>query len=228
MPRTDVATDSSHIKIRVIQDGDQFHASIENVFVASSSTVIGLIPPLIQVLDDAVVEHLTTLRAVHAGTVLWNERALLLPGATHAGKSSLVAELLRRGATYFSDEFALIDPEGFVHPYPRPLLLRNGRPAQSPVLPGEFNAPVGDAPARVGWILALEYQPDYNWSVDLVPQSEAVITLLKNTPHFLKESPDMVSTFQRAVEGAACYAGRRADAVPAVDQILRLIANLAG
>ena len=48
-----------------------------------------------------MIERLTTLRALHAGAVVWNQRALLLPGATHAGKSSLVAELLRRGATYF-------------------------------------------------------------------------------------------------------------------------------
>ena len=109
--------------IRLDRVADQFQLSVDGVVVASAGRAISLVPDLIRALDDAVVQRLTTLRAVHAGAVLWGERALLLPGVTHAGKSSLVAELLRRGATYFSDEYALIDSEGRVHPYPRPLLL---------------------------------------------------------------------------------------------------------
>src|ERR1051326_5441095 len=42
---------------------------------------------------------------VHAGVVGWQGRALLLPGRTMAGKSSLVAALVRAGASYYSDEF---------------------------------------------------------------------------------------------------------------------------
>jgi hypothetical protein len=168
---------------------------------------------------------LTAMRAVHAGAVLWGERALLLPGITHAGKSSLVAELLRRGAIYFSDEYALIDSEGRVYPYPRPLLLRNGSAEQSPVLPAECNARTGDAPAPVGWILSLEYQPESTWSVAAVSQSEALLILLRNTPHVLSESPDMVAVFQRAVSAATCYAGCRPNSDEAVSQILRLVGS---
>ncbi|MGD0445052.1 MAG: hypothetical protein ABSA39_14050 [Edaphobacter sp.] len=180
-------------------------------------------PDLIRVLDDAVVQRLTSLRAVHAGAVVWGERVLLLPGITHAGKSSLVAEMLRRGATYFSDEYALIDTEGLVHPYPRPLLLRNGNPEQVPMLATEYNASVGGAPAPVGWILSLEYEPECTWSVAPVPQSEALLILLRNTPHVLAESPDLVPVFERAVAGATCYAGHRPDADEAVSRILQLI-----
>ncbi|HTZ88733.1 MAG TPA: hypothetical protein VMA71_00250 [Alloacidobacterium sp.] len=192
--------------------------------MASASKVIQLVPDIIRALDETVIRSLTALRAVHAGAVLWDGKALLLPGATHAGKSSLVAELLRRGATYFSDEYALIDSEGRVHPYPRPLLLRNGCPEQLPVLAAECNAPVGTAPAPVGWILALEYRPASPWSVATVSQSEALLTLLRNTPHVLAESPEMVAVFQRAVATAHCYSGSRSDAAHTVDQILQLIA----
>jgi hypothetical protein len=150
----------------------------------------------------------------------------LLPGATHAGKSSLVAELLRRGATYFSDEYALIDAEGRVHPYPRPLLIRNGSPDQSPMHPDEYNASVGDAAAPIGWILSLEYLPACSWSIAPVSQSEALLNLLRNTPHVLAESPDMVQVFQRAVAGAACYVGQRPEAAHAVDKILQLIGDV--
>ncbi|MGA8731964.1 MAG: hypothetical protein WB608_24615 [Terracidiphilus sp.] len=223
LPRMDIAADVPHIVVRVTEVDGQFQVFVGDQVVASASSAIGMVPPLIKVLDDAVIERLTMLRAIHAGAVVWNQRALLLPGATHAGKSSLVAELLRRGATYFSDEFALIDAQGFVHPYPRPLLLRNGRPIQSPVLPQEFNVPVGDAPAPVGWIFSLEYVPGTTWNVSSLPHGEAVLTLLKNTPHYLAELPDLVEVFQSAVAGAICFSGQRDEAVPAVDHILQLV-----
>src|SRR5579859_652581 len=37
---------------------------------------------------------------IHAGAVGWRERAIVLPGASGAGKSSLVAELVNAGALY--------------------------------------------------------------------------------------------------------------------------------
>src|SRR5262249_57961124 len=50
--------------------------------------------------------------------------AIVVPGRSHTGKSTLVAELVRRGATYWSDEFAVLDDAGRVHPYRRPLVPR--------------------------------------------------------------------------------------------------------
>ena len=52
---------------------------------------------------------------VHSGVVGWKNQAILFPGLTFTGKSSLVAELVRAGATYYSDEFAVVDSNGWVH-----------------------------------------------------------------------------------------------------------------
>jgi len=223
LPRLVGVAGKPDIFIRLDRVADQSQLSVDGAVVASSGRTISLVSDLIRALDDAVIKSLTALRAVHAGAVLLGERALLLPGITHAGKSSLVAELLRRGATYFSDEYALIDSEGHVHPYPRPLLLRNASSEQSPVLPAECNARTGNSSAPVGWILSLEYRPEGAWSVEAVPQSEALLILLRNTPHILAETRDMVEIFQRAVAGAACYSGRRSEAAEAVGQILQLL-----
>src|SRR6266571_635115 len=61
---------------------------------------------------------------VHAGVVEWRGRAIVIPGKTFTGKSSLTAAFVRAGARYLSDEYALIDAEGRVRPYPKPLSLR--------------------------------------------------------------------------------------------------------
>jgi hypothetical protein len=211
------------IVIRIAGSADQFQLIVDDTVVTSSVRPIDLVPDLIRVVDEAVIQRLTSLHAVHAGAVLWDGRVLLLPGSTHAGKSSLVAELLRRGATYFSDEYALIDAEGRAHPYPRPLLVRNGSPVQIPVLPEECNAQVGDSAAPIGWILALRYVPDRPWSVSAIPQSEALVVLLQNTPHLLAEAPEMLQSFQRAVAGTTGFIGSQPNAVQAVDEILKII-----
>src|SRR3954452_18154719 len=81
------------------------------------------------VLDAALRAHIA-LRApdvtfVHAGAVAQDGRAIVLPGPAFSGKSALVAELVRAGATYYSDEYAVLDDQGLVHPYSRRLSIRD-------------------------------------------------------------------------------------------------------
>jgi serine kinase of HPr protein (carbohydrate metabolism regulator) len=85
---------------------------------------------------------------VHAGVVAWRGRAVLIPGASNAGKSTLVAELVRRGATYYSDEYAAIDAAGRVHPYAR----RTGAPRH---LIGTADLP----PIGAAVVIATQYAP---------------------------------------------------------------------
>ena len=61
---------------------------------------------------------------VHAGVVGWQGKAIVMPGRSHVGKTTLVSALIRAGATYYSDDMAIFDPQGRVHPYPVPLSVR--------------------------------------------------------------------------------------------------------
>ena len=68
---------------------------------------------------------------VHAGVVGWRGRAIVIPGRTMSGKTTLVRALVRAGATYYSDEYAVLDERGRVHPYLKPMSMRengDGRP----------------------------------------------------------------------------------------------------
>lgn len=63
---------------------------------------------------------------IHAAVLERGGRALILPGVTGAGKSTLCAGLAHRGWRLFSDEFALIRPgDGALDPWPRPISLKN-------------------------------------------------------------------------------------------------------
>jgi len=63
---------------------------------------------------------------LHAGTVAFGDRAMILPGTPGSGKSTLSAALSLRGARLLSDEFGLVRPElGDLVPMPRGIPLKN-------------------------------------------------------------------------------------------------------
>lgn len=224
LPRSQSFAAAPDICVWVEERQGEFRVLINHEFHTAAHTIHDAALAAVKALDHAVVHRLRTLRAVHAGAVLIDDKALILPGSTHAGKSSLVAELLRRGASHLSDEYALIDRRGCVLAYPRPLLLRNGGARQALTLPGELNASftVG-RPVPVGWIFSTSYVPGAAWSVREISQGEAVMLLLRNTPHEMAQVPEILDVFRRLAAGAVHYEGTRGDAAEAAEKILDFV-----
>jgi hypothetical protein len=109
---------------------------------------------------------------VHAGVVGWRGVAILVPGPSHSGKSTLVAELVRAGADYYSDEYAVVDSDGLVHPYARPIALRP-RSERIPRKPG-------GEPLAVGLIVATAYRKDAVWAPAILKGARGVLPILDN------------------------------------------------
>src|SRR5260370_20995260 len=94
-----------------------------------------------------VAEYAPRRVFVHAGVVGWKNRAILIPGLSHSGKTTLVDQLIRAGATYYSDEYAVLDERGRVHPYARALGMRSRDSGESKkVRAEEIDALVGSKP----------------------------------------------------------------------------------
>ncbi|MGH7394773.1 MAG: hypothetical protein ACREJF_04145, partial [Candidatus Methylomirabilales bacterium] len=116
---------------------------------------------------------------VHAGVVGWRGRAIVLPGRTHSGKTTLVAALVRAGATYYSDEYAVFDARGRVHPYPKPLSIRGENGGQPRKCPAEaLGGLPGVKPLPVGLVAGTAYQPGARWRPRLLSPGQGVLTLL--------------------------------------------------
>jgi hypothetical protein len=153
---------------------------------------------------------------VHAGVVGWNGLAILLPGRSHTGKSTLTAALLRAGATYYSDEYAVLDPRGLVHPFPRPISLRreNGKPQRIAV--GASNRPL-----RVGLVVSTRFRPKARrWKPRSMSPAEVVLALFENTVAAQRLGAKALTTLKQVSQSAVGLSGSRGDADRAAEEIL--------
>jgi hypothetical protein len=141
---------------------------------------------------------------VHAGVVEWRGKAIVIPGRSHQGKTTLVSELIRIGARYMSDEFAILDSKGLVHPFDRDLAVRTSPEIGMESLPpSEFGAEKRLEPIEAGMLLFTNFDESAVWSperitvgsgiLEAIPQ---VIPVSFNTKFALKV---LNTTFNRAI-----------------------------
>jgi hypothetical protein len=75
-------------------------------------------------IQRSVSDHVRDFLLLHAGAVVRNGRAILLPAKTTSGKSSLTVGLLRAGFSYLSDDIGGLDPVSMrVYPAPKRIKL---------------------------------------------------------------------------------------------------------
>ena len=159
---------------------------------------------------------------VHAGVVGWKDRAILIPGKSFVGKTSLVAELVKAGATYYSDEFAVLDSEGLVHPFHKPLSLREpgGGGKQTNVAVEEIGGRAGSTPLPVGLVLASEYKAGGRWRPRQLSPGHGALLLLANTVPARRSPKRVIDTLGRVVAAAPVLKSNRGEAAETARRIL--------
>ena len=158
---------------------------------------------------------------VHAGAVGWRGQAIVLPGRSYAGKTTLVAALVRAGATYYSDEFAVLDERGRVHPYPRPLVLRpraGEASADASAVPTEF--PVGRRPLPVRLVALTQYQAGERWRSETLTPGQAMLALMENAVPVRHRPETTLKTLKEVVSRAPVIKGVRGEVEDAVTRLL--------
>ncbi|MFQ5704245.1 MAG: hypothetical protein ACE5HT_09505 [Gemmatimonadales bacterium] len=154
---------------------------------------------------------------VHAGVVRWRGHAIVIPGRAFSGKSTLVMELIEAGATYYSDEYAVCDRQGRVHPYPKPPSLRsNGGVAR----PKGVAPRAGVKPIPVGVVLLTSYRPGARWRPRVLSQGRAVLEILRQTVSARMDPGVAIDTLQQVAAGALVLKGVRGEAREMVDSLV--------
>ena len=158
---------------------------------------------------------------VHAGVVAWEGKAIVIPGRSFSGKSTLVAELLRAGATYYSDEYAVFDKRGRVHPFLKDLEMRVSDDWKQTRLAAEsFGGRTGTKPIPVGKILVTHYKTGSKWRPRQLSPGKAVLALLSNTVSARRQPENALATLQKVVADAQTLRGTRGEARELIPLIL--------
>lgn len=148
---------------------------------------------------------------VHAGVVGWRGAAIVLPGRSRAGKTTLVEALVRAGADYYSDEFAVLDLHGRVHPFAVP--LRRRRPDGRERITVETiggRTPTVALPVKL--VAIASYLAGSRWRPRSVSPAVGMLALMDNTVG-ARRSPEWTMPILRlAIEGATIWRSRRGEA----------------
>jgi hypothetical protein len=125
------------------------------------------------------------------GVVAIDGRLIVLPGFGVTGKTTLVSALVQNGAQYYSDEYAVLDEDGLVHPYPpAPPSSANGNPGAVP------------QPLPVGAVVITRYRPGAEWQPRRLSPGESVLSLVPYAVPYQEDAERCTRFIMRAMEAA--------------------------
>ena len=176
-------------------------------------------------LNVAVVATSDRYLLVHAAAAAYDGSAILLPAPKESGKSTLVAQLVRRGCGYLTDEATAIDPVTLaVDPYPKPLSVEPGswdvladlRPDLDdrflPFIRDQWHvaaesirpdAIAESCPPRL--IVSPHFEAGASTSLEEISRAQAVLVLAENAFNFESHKVKGLHTLAEVVSGCECY-----------------------
>ena len=176
--------------------------------IAQSDRLDHLLSRLESALHFDVARYTRAHLFVHAGALEWRGRGLLIPGRSMTGKSELTAALVRAGASYYSDEYAVLDNDGRLHPYTKDLGLRRDDGSKARV---RAQRPGGE-PLRVGAVAVTRYVPGASWRPKALSAGQAMAALLDNTVLARVRPRAAMDILARAASGVTALEGDRGEA----------------
>ena len=184
--------------------------------------------------DDSLIEYLSSqIRItvaefaeskvfIHAGAVGWKDFAIIIPGTSFSGKTTLVSELIKAGAVYYSDEYAVLDEDGYLHPFPKMLSMRGiiDDFQQVDTAPEVFGARIGSKPIQVKMILITQYKKNGKWKPQILNTGEGLMEVLKHTIPIRLKPEFVLNVLKKTASRAIIAKSKRGEANFAVPSVL--------
>jgi hypothetical protein len=163
--------------------------------------------------------HAKDLVFVHAGVVAQDGAAMVLPGRSFAGKSTLVEALVHAGAVFYSDEYAMLDSQGRVAHYREPLILR-GTGGQEEINLGPVEA---QDPIPVGLVVLTTYKPGATWAPRQLTAAEGIVALMEHAVPARDRPAETLVTLRRTLADAQILSGDRGEARETASRLLETL-----
>lgn len=159
---------------------------------------------------------------IHAGAVGWKDSAIIIPGTSFSGKTTLVSELIKAGAVYYSDEYAVLDEEGYLHPYPKMLSMRGiiDDFQQLDTAPEDFGARIGSQPIPVKMVLITQYKKNGRWKPQIIKTGEGLMEILKHTIPIRLNPEFVLKVLKKTASCAVITKSKRGEAKIAAPSVL--------
>ncbi len=140
---------------------------------------------------------------LHAGVIGWKNRAIVIPAQSFAGKTTLVAALIKKGAVYYSDEYAVLDSEGNVQPFPKWLSIRGITDAYT-----QHDCPVealggraGTKTIPVGMVLIARYRAGKKipkrWNPKLLSGGRGIMEIIPHTMPLINKPREVLAVLNK-------------------------------
>jgi hypothetical protein len=168
---------------------------------------------------------------LHAGVIGWKGQAIVIPARSFSGKTTLVAELIKKGALYYSDEYAVLDENGNVYPFPKWLSMRGIIDAytQLDCSVESFGATAGTDAIPVGMVLIASYNENKKipkkWNPKVLTPGQGIMEILPHTLPIRNNPEFVLKVLNNLANRAIIVKSIRGDAVEFADTLLNYFAK---
>jgi hypothetical protein len=176
----------------------------------------------------AIAEYAVGWVFVHAGVVGWKGKAIVLPANSFQGKTTLVRELVKNGAEYYSDEYAVIDKSGLVHPFARDLTVRYtiGEEVREKRVSAEsLGGKIGSRPIPVGLVLVTEFEESALWDPQVLTPGQGIMEVIPHTIPWNFNPEFSLNVLNTAISDAIILKCPRSDAANFALKLLSFFDN---
>ena len=158
-----------------------------------------MMPRIERQINQYLVGALGDRLLLHAGAAVGAGRAVILPATAGAGKTSLVAGLVRRGCGYLTDELVILHARtSSIVPFPKAMSLKEGSFALFESLGPDPTGPEHDRvwyldperlrpgsvvkrPTPISWVIFPRFEAGTKTRIEPLTVGETVLGLFENT-----------------------------------------------
>jgi hypothetical protein len=227
MPGSEFAHDFSVIKDSKSEKNFELYREAE--FVLKKTSAKELLEYLESQIRSVIAEYAQDFIFLHAGVVSWKGKGIIIPGKTLSGKTTLVSELIKRDCEYLSDEFAVIDKNGYVHPFPKKLSVRGiiGEYKQVDLPVSKFGGKTSQAPVPIGFMLLTEYKKEKRKPrIRIESAGEGVMAGVANSISVRQNPKFVLEVLSVVANRAVILKGKRGDAGDFAEFLLNYLEKL--
>jgi hypothetical protein len=164
---------------------------------------------------------------IHAGAVAWKGKGIIIPANSYDGKTTLTAEFAKLGATYFSDEYAIINKNGELLPFPKTLSIRKPNEyTQKETLVEDLGGKRAglDESVKVELVLLAKYKKSTKkWNPKELSPSIAMLELMKHTFPVRTFPEIVIKNLHNLIKNAIVLKGNRGEASEFARQIINYL-----